>query len=645
MDSLRLNHLNLALILGAFIATLFFNGIDIRFFALAYALLFAWLLLSGIYNYRKAYLLGNLAIPVSLLLFWIWLGINIVFSQVFYLSLVNFWWVGIFVLTFFAYSFSPDNETLWKQLLPALVLLTVILACYALYQVLVLQFLPQATFLNKNSLAALLNLIFFPVLAYCLITSAPKRITISLIIIFLFALLLALINSRGALLGFFLGMFALLLLGWRQVRPHRLAMIGVVIVCAFISAKLITNQAPQIPDRDPIQQITTLKDTGSAGRSRFVIWQPAWELFKQNSWTGIGLGSYFLAIPPLLHNSDRSAGFYVHNDYLQIALETGIPGFIFLLLVQLAILYRLIISLRASPADHPQRLHFLSLFAALLTLAIHSVFTYNLYVVPIMLLAGLLLGRFDQLANQLEGRRIHAWHLSKLFNPRFYYTLVGVIFVAGSSYFISIGVAHYYQHKGYQHASKNRFEDAHLAFRNAQRFAPYLDSNYYADADLYRKSALVLSNQPDIAKRLLQEAMMLLSRAEELNPLRPQTAYIRGLVLQQYSPDKVMEIIEAYQTALDRNPRFIPARLALVNYLQERENYDLAFQYLRDGLAYSYRQISPAYLKLIEMTSSSARQRGNDELANYLSGLLAQYQQDYAAMLSDERQSKIINPF
>lgn len=645
MSLLRFNHLNLALVTGAFISSLFFNGIDIRVFALVFILLLGWLFSNGINGYRNGYVLGNLLIPVCILLFWLWLGINIPFSQVVYLSVVNFWWVGIFPLAFLAYSFTPNRDTLWQPLFTLLVFIVVILCFYAIYQSIFLHELPRATFYNKNSLAALINLLFFPVLAYALIKSKLNRDITTSSIIFVFALVLALINSRGALLALFVGGIIILVLGWNQTDKRRLVIVGMVIIGAFFMAGMLKNYIPQIPDTGITERIATLQDAENAGHGRFVIWQPAWELFKQNPWTGIGLGSYFLAIPPFLHNDDHSAGFYVHNDYLQIALETGIPGFVFLLLILFATLYRLVKTLRAIPVDHLKRPHFIALFASLLTLAFHSAFTFNLYVLPIMLLAGLLLGRFNQLADQLENKQLKSWQPARLFRPAVYHTALGLITFTLSSHFLSAGFAHHYQHKGYELAAVNKFQEAHHAYQIAQKLAPRLDSVYYADADLLRKSALVLSDRPELANKLLEEAKTLLVKADKLNPLRPQTAYILGLVLQQGHPQAQNEIIEAYQTALRRNPRFIPARLALVNYLHSHDKHDLAYQWLQDGIAYRYRQLSPAYLKLLEMTSVSAGRRGEEELAKTLSNLLAQYRQDYTRMLSDKHRIKIDNPY
>ena len=179
----------------------------------------------------------------------------------------------------------------------------------------------------------------------------------------------------------------------------------------------------------------------------------------------------------------------------------------------------------------------------------------------------------------------------------------------------------------------------------AQTLAPWGDSAFYADADLLRKSAQLLTARSRLAEGLLHEAQTLLARAEQLNPLRPQTPYIRGLVLEMVSPDTPTTIIQAYETALERNPRFLPARTALARYLIKHDQPELARRYLWNGLAYSYRQLSPAYLELLEMSLAMANQMGNKELATQLTTVLVKSRQDYASMLSAQGRNSIINPY
>jgi hypothetical protein len=79
----------------------------------------------------------------------------------------------------------------------------------------------------------------------------------------------------------------------------------------------------------------------------------------------------------------------------------------------------------------------------------------------------------------------------------------------------------------------------------------------------------------------------------------------------------------------------------LAQYLLENDRNDETYQLLREGLGYSYRQISPAYLELIDMTRVLVLEMGNNELANQL----AQARQDYARMLSRQGQHKLLTSY
>ena len=640
------SRLSALLVTGAFVASLFFNGIDLRFFALTFILLIAALINTTIVMYRQGSQIGNLLIPVTLLLFWLWLGISNVFSPVIYLSTVNFWWIGIFPSTFLIFYFSDNKDALYKYTFALIAIVTFLLCIYALYQLFVLHEQPRATFFNKNSLAALVNLQIFPLLAVTLLTHSRKRLILLFVAIFTFALLLGIINSRGALLAFMFSLIVMLVLTVSARNKRRMLLPGLLVVAALFTAQLVLPGTPQATESGILESISTLQDTDSAGRSRFVIWQPAWELFKQNTWTGIGLGTYFLTIPPYLHPDDHSAGYYVHNDYLQIGLEAGLPGLILLLAILLSVLYRFTTTINRTPKQEPARLIFVALFSAMLSLAIHSFFTFNLYIMPTMLVLGLILGHFNYLADRLQSISLKQWQPSSLFRPLIYYLCLAAVTFSLLSYIVNIGIAHHYQQKANRLAAKNQLEDAHLAFRLAQILAPRIDSAYFADANLLRKSALVVADtHPAFASNLLQEALDLLAQAEALNALRPHTPYIRGLVLEQAVPTNQAEILDTYQTALHRNPRFIPARLALARYLIKLERTDGAEQVLQAGLEYSYRDVTPAYLELIDLNYSVAVHMGNSGLAQNLSALLDKYQQVYNNKLTDKRQSKIINPY
>ena len=91
--------LEVLLLTGAFIASLFFNGKDIVFFALSLGAIALWAMLIHHDFYRRAHPLPLNLFTVCLFGFWLWLGIHSLFATVSYVSMVNFWWVGNLFLT------------------------------------------------------------------------------------------------------------------------------------------------------------------------------------------------------------------------------------------------------------------------------------------------------------------------------------------------------------------------------------------------------------------------------------------------------------------------------------------------------------------------------------------------------------------
>lgn len=618
------------LILAAFGCALFFNGIAIHYLALSLIALVFLLMETGVKIYREDARLGWPWLTVAMMLFWLWLGFSIPFSQVPYLSVVNFWWVGAFPLIYLIYVLHPQKTALWQSAFTLIVPVCVILAFVAIYQFFFVNGQPNGTFFNKNSLGAIFNLLLFPLVGLYLRAETEKSKFTFLVVMFLFAFLLGIIKSRGIWLSFGFAGILLLLLGFRYADKRRWWISLATIIAAFAFAELASYLNPLDGKVDLLARIATLQDTDKAGFGRYVIWGPAWDLFLQHPATGIGLGTYFLAIPPTLHPLDKSAGFYVHNDYLQLALETGLPGAILFVGILVVALWRFIRVWRSAETKQPVRIEFLALSAGLSTVFTHSLFTYNLYILPTMLLTGLMLGRFHQLAETLDPREEAVWLPKKLFRPAVFYLSLGLFGVTLISYFGSLALGSYYHALGRRLAAESRLEQAHFAFLRAQKLTPLVDAPYYADADLLRESALLIPDKPELCRSLWEEAEKKLQRAEKLNPLRPQIPFIRAKLYEQSRPDDLPAIIEAYATALQRNPRYLRARLAMARYLLKRNDTDVAFSVLRTGIRYSYRGLTPTFLNYLALTASTAESVGEQQLATAVSQQLEKYRRELA---------------
>lgn len=132
------------------------------------------------------------------------------------------------------------------------------------------------------------------------------------------ALLLFFTRSRGAFVAFFLMMFLLLLLrrSWKVLTL-------LCIACAVFVAVLPRSMVIHLDAENKEQSIV----------ERFELWHRAWDVIKQNPWTGTGINTYAVAHQQFdTRQNWRVKNYYAHNGYLQTASEIGLPGALALIL-------------------------------------------------------------------------------------------------------------------------------------------------------------------------------------------------------------------------------------------------------------------------------------------------------------------------
>jgi putative inorganic carbon (HCO3(-)) transporter len=140
-------------------------------------------------------------------------------------------------------------------------------------------------------------------------------------------------QSRGAFLAFFLALGALIMLRWRRgwIFLIALGLTGLVIVnISGISLSGILLDSQTFDTLDKRQE----------------LWFRAFLLVSTFPWTGVGMGMFNTTIGylmPLLADGSIEI-IHVHNIYLQIAVDLGIPGlvaWISILIVTLAVSWKL----------------------------------------------------------------------------------------------------------------------------------------------------------------------------------------------------------------------------------------------------------------------------------------------------------------
>jgi O-antigen ligase len=135
-----------------------------------------------------------------------------------------------------------------------------------------------------------------------------------------------------------------------------------------------------LPTRELLLRFADMSATEDMSKdTRMEIWQDTLQLVSAHEWTGTGLGAYERGLYRYKTVAPTYTVDFAHNDYLQILAELGIVGAALVAALGLWILWRplSVVLWGRDTANWPLAV---GLLAALLTLAIHSLADFNLYI-------------------------------------------------------------------------------------------------------------------------------------------------------------------------------------------------------------------------------------------------------------------------
>lgn len=584
-----------ALLTLSVVAGLFFNGTRFEFYALTYLFLmmfFAAVLMKG---YSEGIDLPQTPLAILSTVFLLWLAITVSWSLVPYVSAVNFWILGTFPLVFWCFTLSHDQEELWRKTFFLMSLIAILLSLVALVQFLVFQEEPRATFLTRTLLGAFLNVILIVLSTRYILLESKKEsqghaLWGSGCAIFFLTFTLGIIRSRGALLGFGIGMAVLLFSAIKmQSRKTRIGYLIVLMACALLASNIATSGEMGV-------RLAALQNPYSASSGRLDIWQGSWSMLQQAPWLGIGIGTYWLAWPPYRSFEDTTGGFFVHNDYLQIWIEAGLPALILLFMVMSAVLAILIQFLRNHKIEYRHKIEMSGLFGALLAVSVHSFFDFNLYMVPTMILAGLILGRYHQLYYRPLTINRPVWKiaLDRWVRPSVFKAVLFVGLVAFSIHFGALGVSKYNLDRALEFAAKGDLRKANDYLMRAERLWRSVDTPRIYHAAILQGLLRERKTESNATNRrgLFQAAFAYLGEAERINPLRPQVYVIRGLLYMEnpeFAQENSHEVAaQSFQKALALDPRYHYARVFYSQLLMKQGNEQEAARILEEGIKHYY---------------------------------------------------------
>lgn len=210
----------------------------------------------------------------------------------------------------------------------------------------------QGTSGNKNIFAAAF-VIKIPFIIYCIFSREGFLKFLSIIGLGLCFFSLFLINARSAFLGVFLSLIILLstlaYLYWKEKQLNFFLVRFAFIVIAFALPFFISQQSLKKATRDELTTYGTLASrlggiadqTSENSNIRLAYWKGSYELIKKRPIMGVGYGNWKVYAPLYTGKllDDNTFSKHPHNDFIEIAGETGIPNaLLFLSIFAIALL-------------------------------------------------------------------------------------------------------------------------------------------------------------------------------------------------------------------------------------------------------------------------------------------------------------------
>ncbi len=517
-----------------------------------------------------------------------WLGVTLLWNPVIAIGGVHFWWLVSPVLAYWVCTLLPDHERGWWFLAGTALVAGSMLAGMAIHQHWVSGEAPRSLFPDINLHAAFLNLIVLPLAGYFLAYSAsrsPRRLIIlglaACFLLIVYSVMLT--QSRGAVLAHVLALSVLLGFAWRNTARSAVLTVLLLTFGAFAAANIAS-------DGGLMERLGTLARPQEASTERLLIWRSAWELLKESPWWGIGLGMFPLLWQPYRYPADGSAGYFAHNDYLQIWIEAGLPGLLLLLAVLAASFWTCLAVMRRHTLPVPVRIEAAGLGAGLGSVAVHAFFEFPFYTLPIIILFGLVLGRLQGLA---PSPPVANFRFRRRLSSAGYHAIVAALTLLPLTYFFSVGTSAVVLERGVALAAQGELEQADATFGLAQWLWPASDAVAVARADLYRQILAKLPPEPrQTREEIFHQSEKWLAQAEHLNRWRALTYFMRAELFRT-NRDLVVSgwasrVEEAYRQTLGYNPRYYAARYSYARFLLGEGRPQDAGRLLEEGMLYAY---------------------------------------------------------
>ena len=248
---------------------------------------------------------------------------------------------------------------------------------------------------NKNIFAANV-LVKIPFVIFAIITIKTWKRILFIIILFTAFLTVYFLSARAITLGLFLTVF-IVMIGFlyfymknKQIKIGSVSILTVVfglIAVFYLSIYIIKKNNYQVDkngDKIRIEngaenRLKNISNGTASLKIRIHYWQASRAVIAKNPWLGCGLGSWKIESMPFENKwkNNNSNGVHVHNDFLEVAAETGVlNGFIYISIF-LTVIFLNIKTFLTSKSENKQ-LYSLMLFGSIVGYIVDSFFNFPL---------------------------------------------------------------------------------------------------------------------------------------------------------------------------------------------------------------------------------------------------------------------------
>lgn len=437
-------------------------------------------------------------------------------------------------------------------------------------------------FVNHNHFAGYLEMVFFLSIGLAMANKGGKRVVLfGAGILVAAAVLFSL--SRGGIIGFIGGLsFYIIAFAFIQKEKKGTLLLTAFALVAF--AVLAWLGLEPVLDR-----LNTLEDLSIAGEGRFEVWQGTLQMITERPLFGRGPGTFAFAFPP--YQTELFAGKFVnyaHNDYLELAADTGLAGLLTFLCALLFLFVSCLRKLTATKNRYRQAVG-VGALAACFSILIHSLTDCNLQIPSNLILFAVAAGIAVVSAESSENKKKKKENVCAVvrFGNNLWKT-VGCVSVCLATFLAVVAVitpylGDKYLETAWVHQYKGEHDKAVAAMEKGIFVNPDNAELIRAMGDILLTKAAREDNYYDIKNCTWQKkALHWYEKAIRSCSVKGSYFNKKGYLLEQLG--QAAEAEEAYRQAIQRYPMHASTYYNLAALYLKEKQIDKALKYYRGFL-------------------------------------------------------------